>query len=194
MTEEPEIVPQKGPEIVPQEEPKVVTPEENKEGLETTGIGNAIEIPQELIREAGGKEVVSRIISYMESFSGPVPHPRIISQYKSVMPDAPERIFRMAEKQQEHRFGLENKVIGGDVERADLGLRFGFTLYAILAIGAIVLLGIGKDIAGYTVLVTSVLGGVINFIRVGSERKKERESPPPITEGSRKTRRKKKKK
>ncbi len=72
--------------------------------------GNEIRIPDEIIEKAGGKENVRRIFSYFESFSGPLPHPKIFAQYKAVMPDAPKRIFRMAEKQQEHRFGLENSV------------------------------------------------------------------------------------
>ncbi len=137
-------------------------------------------VPEALVEEAGGKEVVSKIIAiYEETFSGPLPHPKIFAQYKAVMPDAPERIFRMAERQQEHRFGLENSVIQGDVRRADLGLRLGFVLFFILAVGAIFLLATGKQLEGYSVLAASIIGGIANFIRVGQEREKHNQKDPP---------------
>lgn len=175
-----------GQEIAPSEEPE--------DGVEKIEVTKSIEIPPELVREAGGKDVVNRIIRfYTESFSGPVPHPRIIAQYMDVLPDAPERIFKMAEKQQDHRMGLENMVIGGDVKRADLGLRLGFVIFAIVVVGAVILLALGKDIAGYITLGTGLSASILNFIWVGSERRKEREKPKPIIQESRKTRRKKKK-
>ncbi|MHB0940058.1 MAG: DUF2335 domain-containing protein, partial [Armatimonadota bacterium] len=130
-------------------------------------------IPREVANGNDEKGVISRTVSYAESFSGPLPHPKIFAQYKSVMSDAPKRIFRMAELQQEHRFGLENMVIKSDINRANMGLWLGFILFLSFGIGAMVLLAIGKDIQGYSLLATSILGGAINFIRVGRERTKE---------------------
>ncbi|NMB40453.1 MAG: DUF2335 domain-containing protein [Firmicutes bacterium] len=128
---------------------------------------------EELIEKVGDKEVASKIIAIAESFSGPLPHPKILAQYKEILPDAPERIIAMAEKQQEHRFNLEKNVIKGDIVRANRGLTLGFILFMIFGLGAIVLLAIGKNIQGYALLGTSLLGGIGNFIRVGVERAKK---------------------
>jgi len=145
------------------------------------------EIPEELkklIVEAGGKEVVMKYLAIAERFTGPVPHPRILKEYASIMPDAPKRIFRMAEKQQAHRIDLEKNVIKGDIQRADTGLILGFVLFLMFGIGSIILLALGKDIQGFALLGTSLMGGVGNFIRVGRERakiaKKEPSKKTPI--------------
>ena len=37
-----------------------------------------------------------------EAFSGPLPSPKILKGYSEIVPDAPERIIRMAEKQVQH--------------------------------------------------------------------------------------------
>jgi len=131
------------------------------------------EIPEdlrELIKKAGGKEVALRSLAIAEKYSGPVPHPRMLQQYKDVMADAPERIFSMAEKQQAHRMDLEKSVIKSDIRRADTGLILGFVLFLIMGIGAIVLLALGKNLEGFAVLGTSLIGGIGNFIKVGRER------------------------
>lgn len=145
------------------------------------------EIPDEikdLIKNAGGKDVALRSLAIATKYSGPVPHPRMLQQYKDVMADAPERIFAMAEKQQAHRMDLEKSVIKGDILRADRGLILGFVLFLILGVGAIILLALGKDIPGFAVLVTSIIGGIGNFIRVGRERAKTpRATPKQIPTG-----------
>ena len=125
---------------------------------------------KDLLTRVGDKETVMRIISIAEEYSGTVPHPRTIAQFKETMPDAPDRIFRMAEKQQDHRIYLETKVIEGDIRRADMGLILGFIIFIAFGIGGMALLFVGKDLEGYIALATSILGGVGNFIRVGRER------------------------
>jgi uncharacterized membrane protein len=133
------------------------------------------EIPEELrelIDDSGDKELIQKSLAYAEKFSGPLPHPRILKQYGMVMEDAPERIFLMAEKQQDHRIDLEKKVIGSDIKRADIGLVLGFILFFIFAVGSVILLAIGREIAGYSLLASGLLGGIGNFIRVGRERAK----------------------
>jgi len=122
------------------------------------------------LSRTGDREAVMRAISIVELFSGPLPHPRIMAQYKEVMPDAPDRIFKMAEKQQDHRCGLENKVIEGDVKRANTGLILGFILFIFFGVGGIILLALGKDLQGYIALGVSLLGNVGSLIKVGIER------------------------
>jgi uncharacterized membrane protein len=146
---------------------------------------------EELAREVGDKETAIKIVSFAEKYSGLIPHPRIMAQYKAILPDSPDRIIKMAEVQQEHRMGLEYEVIHGDVQRANLGLVLGFVLFFGLATGSVYLLSIGKDVQGYSVLATSLLGGIVNFIRVGRERSKPVPAykPPTLNRKKRRKRR-----
>jgi len=133
------------------------------------------EIPEELknlIAEAGGEKIFLKTLAIAERFTGPIPHPRILGEYAEIMPDAPERIFCMAENQQAHRIDLEKCVITSDIRRADTGLVLGFILFLVFGVGSIILLAIGKDFQGFTLLGTSLAGGIGNFIRVGREREK----------------------
>jgi uncharacterized membrane protein len=133
---------------------------------------------RQLISEEIGKKVVTTVsLEIAERFVGPVPHPRILKEYAIIMPDAPERIFNMAEKQHAHRIDLEKSVIKGDIKRADTGLVLGFVLFMVIGIGAIILLAIGKDVGGYALLATSLVGGIGNFIRVGRERARIKREP-----------------
>lgn len=51
------------------------------------------------------------VIHAQMEFSGPLPPPQILGQYDEVLPGAAERILRMAEKQQDHRIGVDQSGI-----------------------------------------------------------------------------------
>ena len=42
---------------------------------------------------------LTAVISHTEIFSGPLPSPRAFAKYNEVLPDAADRILRMAEKE-----------------------------------------------------------------------------------------------
>ena len=45
-------------------------------------------------------------ISTTEQYSGPIPHPKIISGYEEILPGAADRILSMAEKESQHRHDI----------------------------------------------------------------------------------------
>ena len=54
---------------------------------------------------------LTAVISHTEIFSGPLPSPRAFAKYNEVLPDAADRILRMAEKEQEIRHeGLRGSI------------------------------------------------------------------------------------
>lgn len=68
-----------------------------------------------------------------EAFSGPVPHPDLLRGYESVQEGLAERIMRMAEKEQEHRFEYDRsqlecnkKIVDGAVADSKRGQVFAF--------------------------------------------------------------------
>lgn len=44
-----------------------------------------------------------------QSYSGPIPHPEMLSKYNSAIRDGAERVFRMAESDLEHQHSIANR-------------------------------------------------------------------------------------
>ena len=91
------------------------------------------------------------------SYSGPLPRPEDFAKYKTALPDAPERILTMAEKQQSHRIEMESTIVREDIALSKRGQILGFII--TLFFGSIsVWLGLeGHDwLAG--VIATAVIG------------------------------------
>ena len=61
------------------------------------------------------------VVTHTE-ISGPIPPPQVLQQYNSIVPNAAERIIRMAEKQSDHRIDLERKVVDSSVVKSYLGM------------------------------------------------------------------------
>jgi uncharacterized membrane protein len=128
-------------------------------------------IPEEILEGLPEEKRKEITIFAAEHFSGPLPHPKIMADYKKVLPDAPERIFNMAEKQQNHRIKLEESLIKGDIKRADLGLIFGFILFLLLFMFGFYLIATGNDLPGYILTATGIILSTVSaFLRVGVER------------------------
>lgn len=79
------------------------------------------------------------------SFSGPLPKPEDFAAYRKAVPDAPERILQMAERQQAHRIESERRIISARNKESLLGLILGaFIVFS--CIGAAIFLGLhGHD-------------------------------------------------
>ena len=96
--------------------------------------------------------------SIKESFhSGPIPDAESLKEYDETIPDGANRIMIMAEKQQEHRISIENKVISSQLNQSKRGQSFGLII-AIIGIIAASFLGyndkktVGGIIGGGTVI------------------------------------------
>lgn len=62
------------------------------------------------------------------SHSGPLPDAETLIKYDSVIPNGADRIMKMAENQQNHRVGLENKVVESQSSQSKLGQIFGLII------------------------------------------------------------------
>ena len=111
------------------------------------------------------KDVIIKAFSYMErkSFSGPLPTPEDFVMYKKALPDAPERIMKMAEKQTDHRIKCEDEIIKAKRMESLIGQIAGF-LIAICCLVVACILGLnGHDwLAG--VIPTSIAGLAAVFV------------------------------
>jgi len=76
-------------------------------------------------------------VSFMESFSGPMPSPRMMQAYEKIIPGAAERIMKTYEEQHRHRINLESKAVPEQLRQGRRG-----QIYAlILSLGLILLTG-----------------------------------------------------
>lgn len=103
-------------------------------------------------------------ISNSELFAGPLPHPDILKGYEEVDESFPDRIFRLTEKDQEHRSGLENYVVRENFKLNNLGMRFALTIVILSMLAGTFLLYNDKDVAGLTTMFTPLIGIIGAFI------------------------------
>jgi uncharacterized membrane protein len=88
----------------------------------------------------------------------------MLEQYNNVVPNGAERLMCMAEKQQDHRHGLERRVVHSNTFDQRLGLVLGFIIMLSVAGSGVWLVSQGKDASGSAALVGSVGGPVVAFI------------------------------
>jgi uncharacterized membrane protein len=109
------------------------------------------------------------------TFSGPLPPPQILAQYDVIVPGAADRILCMAERQQQHRMGLEKFVIEGDSRRATAGLICGTVIALAFGGGAVYLVATGHDVNGLFLGLAPLATLVGTFIYAQRSRRQERE-------------------
>lgn len=115
------------------------------------------------------QETATRLIFAMEqsietSYNGPIPPPSYLKGYKDVLPNAPERILAMAEKQQEHRMKMEESLVERNLRLSERGQRLGFVI-VILFLAASVFLAInGHENLAYLIMGTTLLGVLAVFV------------------------------
>ena len=110
------------------------------------------------------------------TFSGPIPHPDILTRYADIIPNGADRILRMAEQQQTHRQHLEKVVIESDARRANLGMFLGFIIALALGLGGIGLIALGRQIDGLAIIFVPLASLAGIFVYTQRARKQQREA------------------
>lgn len=106
-----------------------------------------------------------------QAYSGPIPPPAILEQYNEIIPDAAERIIRMAEKNADHRQTMESAILEANIEAGKRkhkeitkGQLFGIiSVLASFSIAAIALF-LGNPATAATICGTTVVGLVTAFV------------------------------
>lgn len=90
----------------------------------------------ELLGRLSKNPKVIAVFQQQRSFRGPLPPPAMLLQYNQVLPGAAERIFRLTEKEQEHRHRTQNDALLGAVSRDRRGQWMGFCIALVVLIMA----------------------------------------------------------
>ena len=97
-------------------------------------------------------------------FSGPLPDPESLIRYNEAVPNAAERIIKMAENQQEHRFKLEHRAVSWELFQSQLGQIFAFIIAITGIVGGCYIAYNGHDWAGASIVGGSLASIVYSFL------------------------------
>ncbi|WP_102915737.1 DUF2335 domain-containing protein [Phaeobacter inhibens] len=104
-------------------------PQSNGESQQAEDVSRRAEI----IHQDGTREQVE--FKAQRFWAGALPRPEDFAKYAEVVSDAPERILRMAEKEQDHRIHLENQIVPADNKAGARGQWLG----AVISLAALIL-------------------------------------------------------
>ncbi|HBY7808072.1 TPA: DUF2335 domain-containing protein [Klebsiella pneumoniae] len=99
---------------------------------------------------------IQQIVVAHHAFQGPLPPPDLLRGYQDILPDAPERIFQLTEKEFAHRQKMEEKALDGAISRDKRGQHYGLGA-TIFTVGCATVLGL----TGHEVLAGTVIGIVV---------------------------------
>lgn len=108
--------------------------------------------------------------------AGPLPSPKTLERYKEVMPDLPERIVKMAEKEGDHRRALEMKVVRGELNMKERGQWFGLFIAVFTLSLSAFLVWNGHEIPGSIIGVGGVATLVAIFVTGKTKKEKSNKS------------------
>lgn len=105
--------------------------------------------------------------------------PYLLRGYQDILPDAPERIFQLTEKEFAHRQKMEEKALDGAINRDKRGQWFGLSA-TIFTVACATLLGLtGHEVLAGTVIGTVVAVAGIFVLRQKPSIKKKSEDNKP---------------
>lgn len=131
---------------------------------------------------------VLRVVTQMISHSGPLPPPEQLEGYSQVLPNAPERIVTMAEKEQSHRHLWERRALLFEFLSSILGSALGFLVSLGLMGCALYSATIGQPWLGAGFLTAAAFGMVTAFIRGRRPAEPEKPQKPPTSQKQKKRR------
>ncbi|NJL82048.1 MAG: DUF2335 domain-containing protein [Chloroflexaceae bacterium] len=105
------------------------------------------------------------------SFVGPIPPPALLEQYNRVQPDAANRIIAMAEREEEHRHKMQEKLINAEIadrrqgrSEKRVGQIFGFSIGTIAIVAGSIVAVMGAQVPGTFIGLSGVTGLVSVFV------------------------------
>lgn len=122
-------------------------------------INSSLPLPQELIQQFPEEIrplLIQSLLIYGEQYSGPIAHPRIPEGWERILPGSADRILRLSEQQQQHRFGMETRAQRAAILRDRVGIVLGFVLgIGLLALSAYAI-ALGVALASVAIVASSI--------------------------------------
>jgi uncharacterized membrane protein len=116
----------------------------------------------------------------LRKYRGPLPPPESLKEYNEILPDAAERIFSMAEKEQEHHHTTEIKLVDHEIKKTSKGQNFALVTALTGIVGAVICAFLGQVVIGAVVGGSTLASLVSSFL--SAKQKKEKEKNDDIHE------------
>jgi uncharacterized membrane protein len=98
----------------------------------------------------------------------------MLARYNEIIPDGANRLIGLVERQQNHRFGLENCVVRSDAHRSTAGLVCGLVIALAFLAAAVAMVLSGHDTAGTIIGSIDLVALVGTFVYGSRTRRQER--------------------
>lgn len=123
------------------------------------------------------RQVLSRLTQQisLEQFIGPIPPPRIVREYEEILPGSADRILSMSEREQAYRHKQEGALVQNTVFMQRRALAAGFVLALIITTGSIILISLGRDLAGLGLIIGEIVAVIYAFHNVRWKRQRASE-------------------
>ena len=118
------------------------------------------------------EKVVSLLYQQIQHFSGPLPSPEMLKKYNEILPNAAERVFRMAERAQDHYEETEKKLVDLEIKKVPKGQNHAFMIAITGIVGAVICAFLGQVTIGSIIGGATLISVVPHFIP-GKRKKKE---------------------
>jgi uncharacterized membrane protein len=116
---------------------------------------------------------VVKAILMSKSHKGPLPPPEDMVAYDKAVPGLAERITRMAELGQQHSIKMDKDALEGNFAEARRGQGYAFVIAMTGILGGCILIGLGHDWPGASVIGGSLATIVIGFLSGRTKRDDE---------------------
>lgn len=123
----------------------------------STSVPEGIVVEQPLQAQPVRRPPQAGPVVQFQHYEGPLPHPSTLRGFEEVVPGSADRIITQFEEQGRHRRKQENRVISHNLLSSTLGQIFAFVLFMTIAVGGGYLIQEGKDIAGGSAIVASLV-------------------------------------
>lgn len=110
------------------------------------------------------EESKKQIFAQQVSFSGPLPPPAILREYKEIVKDGGERIVKMAEMHLDHRISLESRTLKEELRQNSRAQIFAFILGLCGILGAIFLAITNHDYVACTLIAATIGSLAVAFV------------------------------
>ena len=157
-----------------------------------TDVVEVIEKVDPLIRTlpAAQQKEVREIVTHAIAFQGPLPPPAMLEHYGKIIPNGPERMMALLEKQTDHRIAMETKLVDGRISVTRTGQIMAFMLSIFFGLSAFYLGINGHEWLAGTVATTTIIGLAVVFV-LGKEPGQQQPKPEPDTSPAKQSRPKK---
>jgi uncharacterized membrane protein len=100
----------------------------------------------------------------VSQYSGPIPSPEALARYNEIVPGAAAQLIEWANRQATHRQSLEDFAVRHEAKRSWWGLAAGFAIAISAVAGGVLCILNGHDVAGASLVGTSLVGIVTTFV------------------------------